>query len=202
MSEQQTSAAIAGAVCLPLAACAALCEVLPLAADLDSALQIVEGVRQELLGDGLLTVNLLIARVAPVAPVAQGSDGQIVLQRAWSSNPAAYPPGGRKHKTITPWSRQLLLDGQVYVGQGDADLTQAFDDHALIIGLGLHSVVNVPLRDTAQRCFATFNVLGPHSAWRADEVMLVRLLATLATPAIALAARGMLLAQRTPNSLS
>ena len=185
MSERQTSAADGDAVWLPRVACIALCEALPRAADLDSALCIVEGVRQELLGDGLLTVNLLIA------PAAQLPDGQLVLQRAWSSNPTVYPPGGRKHKTMTPWSRHLLQDGQMYVGEGDADLAQAFDDHALIIGLGLHSVVNVPLLDTGRNCFATFNVLGPRSGWRSDEVLIVRLLATLATPAITRAVRNM-----------
>lgn len=191
MSERQTSAAGADVVCLPRVACIALCEALPRAADLDSALRIVEGVRQQLLGDGLLTVNLLIEQAARVP------DGHMVLQRAWSSNPTVYPPGGRKHKSMTPWSRQLLQDGRLYVGEGDADLALAFDDHALIIGLGLHSVVNVPLLDTRQNCFATFNVLGARSGWRSDEVLLVRLLATLATPAITRAIQNMPVLQGT-----
>ncbi len=183
MSDLQASAADADVVRLPGAACIALCESLPRAADLHSAMGIVDGVRQQLLGDGLLTVNLLIE------PAALRPEGPMVLQRAWSSNPVAYPPGGRKHKTMTPWSCALLQDAQVYIGEGDADLAQAFDDHALIIGLGLHCVVNVPLLDTAKNCFATFNVLSPRCGWRADEVLIVRLLATLATPAIARAAR-------------
>jgi len=146
-------------------------------------MHIVEGVRHDLLGDGLLTVNMRIA------PAAEIPNDQVVLQRAWSSDPLAYPPGGRKHKIMTEWSRQLLQNGQVYVGEGDVDLAQAFDDHALITSLGLHCVVNVPLLDKNRNCFATFNVLGRRTFWRDDEVLLVRLLATLAAPAIQRAVR-------------
>lgn len=183
MSDPQAPAAFADGVCLPGAACIALCEALPRAADLDSAMHIVEGVRHDLLGDGLLTVNMRIA------PAAEIPNDQVVLQRAWSSDPLAYPPGGRKHKIMTEWSRQLLQNGQVYVGEGDVDLAQAFDDHALITSLGLHCVVNVPLLDKNRNCFATFNVLGRRTFWRDDEVLLVRLLATLAAPAIQRAVR-------------
>ncbi|MEO8546271.1 MAG: GAF domain-containing protein [Burkholderiaceae bacterium] len=168
---------------LPAAACLALCDALPRAPDLDAAMRIVEGVRQSVLGDGLLTINLL------ATPIAQLSEGNLMLQRAWSSNPAAYPPGGLKRKTLTAWSKCLLGDGQVVVGQGDAELAQAFDDHELITALGWHSVINVPLIDTDGACFATFNALGPRDRWRGDEVLLVRLLATLATPAVKRAAQ-------------
>jgi hypothetical protein len=86
---------------------------------------------------------------------------------------------------MTDWSRHLLRDGQVFIGQGDADLAKAFDDHALITALGWHSIVNVPLLDGEGNCFATFNALGPRSHWQSNEVLLLRLLATLATPAVA-----------------
>lgn len=184
MSDHQASAAGADVVRLPHAACIALCEALPLASDLDSAMRIVDGVRHALLGNGLLTVNLL------TTPAVQAPEGEVVLLRAWSSDPAAYPPGGRKRKSMTPWSRRLLHNGQVYVGEGDADLAQAFEDHALITALGWHCVVNVPLLDMARSCFATFNVLGPRERWRGDEVLLVRLLAALATPVITRAVRN------------
>ena len=170
------SEAPAGAMlCLPADACAALCHDLPRAPDLDAALGLVEAVRQAQLGNGLLTVNI---DAAPDGP----QDGDTIeLQRLWTSNPDAYPVGGRKRKTMTPWTRQLLRGGELFVGEGDAVLREVFDDHARIASLGLHAVLNVPLLE-AGRCLATFNVLGSRPQWSPQEQMLVQLLAVLATP--------------------
>jgi GAF domain-containing protein len=182
MSEDAFPAAAAAELRLPYAACEALCEELPRAADLDAAMRIVEGVRRDLLGDGLLTVNLVLL------PDPVLGEERLTLQRAWSSNPHAYPVAGRKLKSMTPWTRQLLLQAQVFVGEGDADLAQAFDDHRLIASLGWRAVVNVPVLGAGQRCIATFNALGPRARWRSGEVLTLRLLAALAGPAIARAA--------------
>ena len=159
---------------LPAAACTALCEALPRASNPNAALQILEQVRQMLLGDGLLTVNL------NATPDRIG-DEVVELQRLWSSRPEAYPVAGRKSKAMTPWARQLLQHCEVFVGEGDAILTEVFDDHVLIASLGLQAVVNVPLL-VGGRCVATFNVLGARPQWRPQEVTLIRLLAVLATP--------------------
>ena len=43
---------------LPAAVCEQLCDALPRAVALDAALRHIEAARQELLGPGLLTVNL------------------------------------------------------------------------------------------------------------------------------------------------
>jgi len=171
MSEAATEAVL----CLPADVCTVLCQELPRARDLDAALGLIESVRQARLGDGLLTVNI---DAAPDGP----QDGDTIeLQRLWSSNPHAYPVGGRKRKTMTPWTRQLLRGGELFVGEGDAVLREVFDDHARIASLGLHAVLNVPLLD-AGRCLATFNVLGSRPRWLPQERMLVQLLAVLATP--------------------
>lgn len=170
---------------LPVAACLALCEALPHADGLEAALNIVDGVRRDLLGPGLLTVNLR----CDSGPVPPG--GTLELQRIWTSDPQAYPVAGRKRKTLTPWTRQLLLEARVFVGEGRQRLAEVFDDHALIDSLGLRAIVNVPLLDAEGRCFATFNALGTRPVWHAHEVLLLRLLATLATPAVARAAQAM-----------
>ena len=158
---------------LPAAVCVLLCDALPRASSVDVALSVIERVRQTMLGDGLLTVN-------QVATLAASAD-EFELQRLWSSNPQAYPVAGLKRKTLTPWSRQLLLRCEVFVGEGDAALREVFDDHARIEALGLHSIVNVPLLMEG-RCVATFNVLGCHAQWQPTDVTLIRLLALLATP--------------------
>ena len=158
---------------LPAAVCALLCDALPRATGFDAALSVIERVRQAMLGEGLLTVN-------KVATLAASAD-EFELQRLWSSNVQAYPVAGLKRKTLTPWSRQLLLRHEVFVGEGDAALAAAFDDHARIEALGLHSIVNVPLLMEG-RCAATFNVLGCQAQWQPHDVTLIRLLAVLATP--------------------
>ena len=159
---------------LPLAVCELLCDGLPQARSLDDALQLLERARAMVLGAGLLTVNLDVT-------TPQDPPGEVRLRRAWSSQPESYPVGGGKTKTRTPWTRQLLEQGHVFVGEGDAALAQAFDDHARIASLGLHSVVNVPLLRQG-RCVATFNVLGTQPHWQPGEIAAVRLLALLATP--------------------
>lgn len=64
--------------------------------------------------------------------------------------------------------------------EGDVALAQAFDDHALLNSLGLHSIVNVPVIRPDGTCFATFNVSGCRDRWTVGEVTFIRLLALLA----------------------
>ncbi len=159
-----------------------LCTDLPRSCTLDDAMQIIESMRQEAMGPGLLTVhqNLSVSRGSSEA----GNPDVMVLQRLWTSQADSYPVGGRKYKKRTPWSDQLLCRAEVYVGEGVEALRQVFDDHALIESLGLQAVVNVPLLDSQLRCFATFNVLGTAPRWSAQERMLISLLARLATPLV------------------
>lgn len=171
---QTLSAAVPGRGVLPLALCETLCEALVRSPDAAQALAAIEGARQALLGPGLLTVNL-------VATEAGDAPGEIHLQRGWSSDPAAYPVGGRKRKLLTPWTEQLLVRGEVFVGEGESALASVFDDHARITALGLQSVINVPLIEGG-RCRATFNALGPRPRWEREEIAAVRLLALLAAP--------------------
>ena len=169
------SEAPVGALCLPLDVCHVLTHELPRARTMDAALRCIDNARRRMLGEGLLTVNV------DAAPAHD--DGETIdLQRVWTSDPAAYPVGGRKRKTLTPWTRQLLRGAQMFVGEGDAALREVFDDHALITSLGLRAVVNVPLLDAQGRCVATFNLLGVRPTWQPQELALVQLLALLATP--------------------
>lgn len=171
-------------VCLPPDCCTLLIHDLPRAADLDAAMSIVNRVRQRLFGDGMLAASLNAGFLVRGKGVSPWEGDVIELQRIWTSNAQAYPVGGRKRKTMTPWTRQLLLGAEVFVGEGDVALEQAFDDHALLNSLGLHSIVNVPLLDRRGGCFATFNVSGTRAHWLPNEILMIRLLALLATPAI------------------
>ena len=82
----------------------------------------------------------------------------VQVQRVYSSNPDAYPTGGRKDKRETAWGRQVLDDGRPFIGRTADDIRAHFDDHTVILGLGLESVLNVPVRLRGQT-IGTMNLL-------------------------------------------
>lgn len=68
------------------------------------------------------------------------------VARVHTSDPVAYPVKGRKPlQADTPWSRQLLVDGEPYIGYTAEDIRSAFFDHELIASLGCDSVLNLPV---------------------------------------------------------
>ena len=84
----------------------------------------------------------------------------MTVRRIYSSDEAAYPTGGAKPKRDTDWGRQVLLQAQVFVGEGEAAIRAHFADHALIARLGLRSIVNVPVMLRGE-CRGTVNFLWP-----------------------------------------
>ncbi|MEM6678066.1 MAG: GAF domain-containing protein [Pseudomonadota bacterium] len=93
---------------------------------------------------------------------------QMEVERLYSSRPDAYPPGGRKAKRDTPWGARVLTDGTAFLGRSADDIRWAFDDHAVILGLGLETVINVPLRRNGD-VIGTMNLLdGPGALDTAD----------------------------------
>ena len=59
------------------------------------------------------------------------------LERLFSSNPEAYPPGGRKQKKGTPWGQHVLIEQKIFIGEGTEAIRQSFDDNETIERLGL-----------------------------------------------------------------
>jgi GAF domain-containing protein len=108
--------------------------------------------------------------------------------RLHSSNPQAYPVGGKKAKRDTAWGRKVLTEHRVLVSAGDAGLRESFDDHATIIGLGLHSCVNVPLVSEG-KCIGTMNISRAQAEWSDDEVALVRALGLAALAGVLMVIR-------------
>ena len=114
-------------------------------------------------GPGLLltiNANLSYPLLSPPA-----SDAVLLLQRIWTSDALHYPVSGRKLKSLTTWTQHLLVEGQAVITEGRAQIAQHFSDHATITGMGLHSVINMPLCDEAGRCFASINLLSPMPVW-------------------------------------
>jgi len=89
------------------------------------------------------------------------------VERIHTSLPAAYPAGGRKQKKATAWANHVLADMKVFRGSEPADIVSAFDDHETILGLGLGSVLNVPVVFKG-RCLGTMNLLH-QTGWYGPE---------------------------------
>jgi hypothetical protein len=66
-------------------------------------------------------------------------------ERCYTNQPTAYPVGGRKPLTPTPWSEQLLHQHQPYIGRNADDIRAVFFDHELIFSLGCESILNIPV---------------------------------------------------------
>lgn len=99
----------------------------------------------------------------------------MTVRRIYSSDTAAYPVGGAKPKRDTAWGRQVLLQRRVFVGEGEAAIRAHFDDHALIAGLGLRSIVNVPVLVRGE-CRGTVNFLWPEERVTPARVAMAELL--------------------------
>jgi hypothetical protein len=89
------------------------------------------------------------------------------VQRIHTSLPAVYPVGGRKQKKATAWADHVLTDMKVFRGSEPADIVSAFDDHQTILGLGLGSVLNIPVVFNG-RCVGTMNLLH-QAGWYGPE---------------------------------
>jgi hypothetical protein len=104
-------------------------------------------------------------------------------ERLYTNQPAAYPVGGRKTVSPTPWAQRLLGDGQAHVGRTAADIEAVFPDHALIAALGCASVLNLPVVH-AGRVLGTVNLLH-EAGWYDDaDAPLGMTFAALSVPAL------------------
>jgi hypothetical protein len=102
------------------------------------------------------------------------------VERLYSTDPITYPVGGRKAKRDTAWARQVLGEGRLFIGEGEAAIRAAFDDHATILGLGLHSIINVPVTAADGTCIGTLNFLMRRKVVANAAVEIARKLASLA----------------------
>jgi GAF domain-containing protein len=102
----------------------------------------------------------------------------MAVVRLYSSDPVSYPPGGSKQKRGMPWGEHVLLKRQIYVGEGSDAIRESFDDHAAILGLGLQSVINVPVV-VGDQCLGTVNFLMREPKIQEAHINFARLAAQL-----------------------
>jgi hypothetical protein len=105
------------------------------------------------------------------------------VERIHTSLPAVYPVGGRKQKPESAWSSRLLRDRQVFRATGPDEIRAAFDDHATILGLGLGSILNVPIAFDG-RCVGTMNLCHQAGWYAPDDERTGLLLAAFLVPVL------------------
>jgi hypothetical protein len=105
------------------------------------------------------------------------------VQRIHSNQPSAFPAGGRKQKQATAWADQVLGGMKVFRGNSPADIRSAFDDHETISGLGLGSVLNIPVVFEG-RCQGTMNLLHQVGWYRPEDERIGLLLGAFLIPVL------------------
>jgi len=90
------------------------------------------------------------------------------VERLYSNMPDVYRVGGRKKKTDTAWADHILRDKKVYRANDAAGIRAAFDDSTTILGLGLESVLNIPVVFDG-RCVGTMNLLHEAGWYRLSD---------------------------------
>jgi hypothetical protein len=103
-------------------------------------------------------------------------------ERFYTNMPEAYPVGGRKPETDSPWMQRVVDGGQPYIGRTRDDIREVFFDHELIWSLGCESVLNFPVRWAGQT-LGTLNLLHRVAHYTEAHLPQVRVLAGLAVPA-------------------
>jgi hypothetical protein len=104
------------------------------------------------------------------------------VERHWTSQPEAYPVGGRKPPMRpTRWTEQVLDRKQPFIGYTAADIAEVFFDHALIASLGCDSVINIPVVFD-DRVLGTINLLHQARWYGAEDGTLGAVFAALAVP--------------------
>lgn len=104
------------------------------------------------------------------------------VARVYSNRPQEYPVSGRKLMGPTPWGDLVLNNKQPFLGQDKDAIRWAFFDHELIIGMGLGSVINIPVLYDDE-AIGTLNLLAPEFYYQQEHVAQIAKLAPALIPA-------------------
>jgi hypothetical protein len=105
------------------------------------------------------------------------------VERIHSSDPVAYPTGGRKRIADYPTNQAVLARGEVYVARGRDDVRATYKDFEKIFALGVTSIMNVPVRFCGANVGA-INLFGVEGQFGAGHETDGRILAGMMLPAI------------------
>jgi len=104
-------------------------------------------------------------------------------ERCYTNQPKAYPVGGRKPVTPSPWMERLFRDHTPYIGRTAEDIRTVFFDHELIASLGCASVLNVPVVWNG-RTLGTINLLHEERWYDESDISIGQAFAALAIPGL------------------
>jgi transcriptional regulator with GAF, ATPase, and Fis domain len=82
---------------------------------------------------------------------------RLEVERVYTNMPDVYPTGGRKQKQGTAWASQVLLNLKPFRAETPQGIQHAFDDHAVMTGMGLGSILNIPIAYDGV-CVGTMNM--------------------------------------------
>jgi GAF domain-containing protein len=82
---------------------------------------------------------------------------RLEVERVYTNMPDVYPTGGRKQKQGTAWAGQVLLNLKPFRAETQQGIRDAFDDHAVMTGMGLGSILNIPIAYDGV-CVGTMNM--------------------------------------------
>lgn len=103
------------------------------------------------------------------------------VRRLYSSNPEKYPVGGTKKMGPTSWGELVLKQGRPFLGRDVAALKWAYPDYKVLVGLGLGSALNCPLR-MGGKTLGTVNLIHVEGHFSAELLGIARVLAAILTP--------------------
>lgn len=104
-------------------------------------------------------------------------------ERCWTSQPAAYPVGGRKPLNPTPWTQHVLRDLKPHICATYEEIRGIFFDHELIRSLGCESMLNLPVAFDGKP-LGTINLSHQQGWYGERHLALGRIFAQLAAPAL------------------
>ena len=105
------------------------------------------------------------------------------VERIHSSDLVQYPVGGRKRVADYPVNQAVLARGEVYIASGRDDVRGTYKDYEKIFGLGVTSIMNVPVRFGGTNIGA-LNLFGVEGQFGEGEAADARVLAGMMVSAI------------------
>ncbi|WP_206001901.1 GAF domain-containing protein [Paraburkholderia aromaticivorans] len=105
------------------------------------------------------------------------------VERVYTNMPDVYPVGGRKKKHGTPWAKQILLDLKPFRAETAQGIREAFDDHTVMTGMGLGSILNIPIAYDGV-CIGTMNLTHQERWYTTRHEELGLLIGSFLAPAL------------------
>ena len=104
-----------------------------------------------------------------------------LMKRLYTSDESISPLGGFKATGNGPWSRHVLEQGRLYVASNEDDVRSVFSEAPMLIGRGLQSALNIPVRHEG-RVIGSLNLLAGRHAYDAADQDLAAVIAGLCAP--------------------